>query len=54
VIRGAPILTGATDKEIAQQLRLSPHTVRQYVKAILKAYNVTNRAQLIARAGRVS
>jgi DNA-binding CsgD family transcriptional regulator len=46
------LLTGATDKEIAAQLRISPHTVRQYVKAILRAYNATNRAQLIARAAR--
>jgi DNA-binding NarL/FixJ family response regulator len=45
------LLTGASDKEIAHQLRISPHTVRQYVKTILRAYNVCGRAQLIARAG---
>lgn len=48
------LLTGATDKEIAAQLRISPHTVRQYVKMLLRAYNVTNRSQLIARALRDS
>ena len=48
------LLTGATDKEIAAQLRLSPHTVRQYVKALFKAYRVTGRGQLIARATRSS
>ena len=45
------LLTGASDKEIAAQLRLSSHTVRQYVKAIFKAFNVNSRAQLIARTG---
>ncbi|WP_146652483.1 LuxR C-terminal-related transcriptional regulator [Labilithrix luteola] len=28
------LLTGASDKEIAVRLDLSPHTVRQYVKTI--------------------
>lgn len=44
------LLSGATDKEIAQRLGISPHTVRQYVKSILRAYGVPSRAQLIARA----
>lgn len=44
------LLSGAPDKEIAAQLGISPHTVRQYVKSILKAYGVSSRAQLIARA----
>jgi len=43
------LLTGASDKEIAAILQISPHTVRQYVKAILRAYDVSSRAQLIAR-----
>jgi DNA-binding CsgD family transcriptional regulator len=43
------LLTGATDKEIAARIAISPHTVRQYVKSILKAYGVSSRAQLIAR-----
>jgi DNA-binding CsgD family transcriptional regulator len=46
------MLTGASDKEIAAQLALSPHTVRQYVKAILRAYRVSSRAQLIAASNR--
>jgi DNA-binding CsgD family transcriptional regulator len=46
------LLTGASDKEIAEQLGISPHTVRQYVKTILRAYDVSSRAQLIARARR--
>ncbi|AKV01391.1 Transcriptional regulator, LuxR family protein [Labilithrix luteola] len=44
------LLTGATDKEIAVRLRLSPHTVRQYVKTIFQAYGVSSRAELIARS----
>lgn len=48
------LLTGATDKEIAGQLGISPHTVRQYVKSILSAHGVSSRSQLIARvAGRM-
>jgi len=43
------LLLGATDKEIAAELGISPHTVRQYVKAILRAYGVSGRGQLIAR-----
>jgi DNA-binding CsgD family transcriptional regulator len=44
------LLTGAADKEIAAQLGISLHTVRQYVKAILRAYRVSSRAQLLASA----
>jgi DNA-binding CsgD family transcriptional regulator len=47
----AVLLTGAGDKEIAARLGLSPHTVRQYVKTILKAYGVSSRAQVIAAGG---
>lgn len=42
------MLEGASDKEIALRLRISPHTVRQYVKTILRAFGVASRAQLIA------
>jgi len=47
------LLTGASDKEIAARLEISPHTVRQYVKAILRAHGVASRGQLIAAAKRV-
>ncbi len=46
------VLTGASDKEIAERMNLSPHTVRQYVKTIFKAYGVSRRAQLVAQVGR--
>jgi DNA-binding CsgD family transcriptional regulator len=44
------LLSGATDKEIAAQLGISPHTVRLYFSSIHRAYGVTSRGQLIARA----
>lgn len=43
------LVTGATDKEIASRLDLSTHTVRQYVKTLLRAYACTSRTQLMAR-----
>ncbi|HVR46169.1 MAG TPA: LuxR C-terminal-related transcriptional regulator [Candidatus Binatia bacterium] len=42
-----------TTAEIAQQLGLSPHTVRNHLKAVFRAYGVNNRAALVAEvAGR--
>ncbi len=46
------VLDGLADKEIAERLAISPHTARQYVKRILRAYGVSSRTQLIARATR--
>jgi DNA-binding CsgD family transcriptional regulator len=43
------LLDGACDKDIAARLGISPHTVRQYVKTIFKAYNVSSRLELAAR-----
>ena len=43
------LMTGASDKEIAERLGLSIHTVREYVKTVLKSFGVGSRAQLIAR-----
>jgi DNA-binding winged helix-turn-helix (wHTH) protein/DNA-binding NarL/FixJ family response regulator len=43
------LLTGAADKEIAERLGLSVHTVREYVKSVLHAFGVNSRAELIAR-----
>ncbi|MBX3191741.1 MAG: helix-turn-helix transcriptional regulator [Labilithrix sp.] len=42
------LLTGASQKEIAQQLGLSVHTVRQYVKNLYKRLGVSSRAELMA------
>jgi DNA-binding CsgD family transcriptional regulator len=42
------LLTGATDKEIASKLGMSPHTVRDYLKTLYRVYGVTTRGALIA------
>jgi DNA-binding CsgD family transcriptional regulator len=45
----ALVLDGLADKEIAERLGISRHTVNQYTKAIYRHYAVTSRAQLLAR-----
>lgn len=40
------LLDGCAAKEIAQQMDLSPHTVRQYIKQIYQALGVTTRGEL--------
>ncbi len=42
------LLRGASDKEIAAHLTLSPHTVHQYIKTIYRAYGVHSRWELIS------
>jgi DNA-binding CsgD family transcriptional regulator len=39
-----------TTAEIAQELGLSQHTVRNHLKAVFRAYRVNNRAALVAEA----
>ncbi|HYO08459.1 MAG TPA: LuxR C-terminal-related transcriptional regulator [Tepidisphaeraceae bacterium] len=43
------LLAGASEKEIAQALQLSRHTVHVYVKQIYRHYNVCRRGELLAR-----
>lgn len=43
------VLSGLCDKEIAERLGISRHTVNQYTKIIYRHYAVTSRAQLLAR-----
>jgi DNA-binding CsgD family transcriptional regulator len=40
---------GASEKQIADELSLSPHTVHDYVKALHRRFGASNRAQLLAR-----
>jgi DNA-binding NarL/FixJ family response regulator len=47
VLRG--LLDGHSEKRVARDLRLSPHTVHEYVKLIYRAYGVTSRAELIVQ-----
>lgn len=39
---------GLTNKEIGQELRLSPHTVRDLISAMLVRYDLNGRAALTA------
>lgn len=51
-VREAQILDllqrGLTNKEIGQELRLSPHTVRDQISAMLVRYDLNGRAALTA------
>lgn len=46
----ALLVTGSTNREIAQQLHLSPHTVKEYVSAVYRKLEVRNRAEAVQRA----
>jgi DNA-binding NarL/FixJ family response regulator len=46
----ALVVTGATNREIARQLHLSPHTVKEYVSAVYRKLEVRNRAEAVQRA----
>jgi DNA-binding CsgD family transcriptional regulator len=48
------LLAGASDKDIASAMRISHHTAREYTKRLLAAFGTASRAQLIARAGRLT
>ena len=43
------LLGGASEKEIADRMGLSVHTVHQYVKTVYRALGVRSRAELMAR-----
>ncbi len=42
------LLQGLTVKEVARDLKLSPHTVNDYVRALYKRFNVSSRGELMA------
>jgi DNA-binding CsgD family transcriptional regulator len=44
-----PLLEGASDKEIAEQLSVGVHTARQYVRALLTLFGAPSRTRLIAK-----
>jgi two-component system response regulator DesR len=47
------IARGSTNKEIAEQLFLSPHTVKEHTSALYRKLNARNRADAVQRAQRV-
>jgi two-component system response regulator DesR len=47
------LAAGATNPEIAAQLHLSPHTVKEYASALYRKLEVRNRLEAIKRAERL-
>lgn len=46
------LVQGNSEKQIAFQLKISPHTVHNYVKALHQRFNVSSRGELIAAANK--
>jgi DNA-binding NarL/FixJ family response regulator len=49
----ALIATGSTNREIAEQLYLSPHTVKEHTSTLYRKLKARNRAEAVQRAQRV-
>jgi two-component system response regulator DesR len=47
------VAAGATNREIAAQLHLSPHTVKEHTSALYRKLEVRNRAEAVQRAQRL-
>ena len=47
------IASGATNREIAARLYLSPHTVKEHTSAVYRKLGVRNRAEAVQRAQRL-
>jgi DNA-binding CsgD family transcriptional regulator len=45
------LLQGRSEKEIANRLELSRHTIHNYVKALHQRFEVSSRGELLAKAG---
>lgn len=45
--------SGATNREIAAALHLSPHTVKEHTSALYRKLEVRNRAEAVSRAQRI-
>ena len=56
-LAGYEVLThmagGATNKEIAERLFLSPHTVKEHTSGLYRKLKVRNRAEAVQRAQRL-
>lgn len=49
----ALMASGATNKEIAQRLFLSPHTVKEHTSSLYRKLNARNRTEAVQRAERL-
>jgi DNA-binding NarL/FixJ family response regulator len=49
----ARVADGATNREIAAALHLSPHTVKEHTSALYRKLDVRNRAEAVQRAQRL-
>ena len=47
------IAAGSTNREIAERLYLSPHTVKEHTSAVYRKLNARNRAEAVQRAQRI-
>ena len=47
------IAVGSTNREIAEQLYLSPHTVKEHTSALYRKLGARNRAEAVQRAQRI-
>jgi DNA-binding NarL/FixJ family response regulator len=47
------IASGSTNREIAEELFLSPHTVKEYTSGVYRKLGVRNRAEAVKRAQRL-
>jgi ATP/maltotriose-dependent transcriptional regulator MalT len=44
------VAVGATNREIAEQLHLSPYTVKEYASTLYRKLEVRNRLEAVKRA----
>jgi two-component system response regulator DesR len=47
------IAAGSTNREIAEKLYLSPHTVKEHTSVLYRKLHARNRAEAVRRAQRV-
>jgi two-component system response regulator DesR len=47
------IATGATNREIASRLFLSPYTIKEHTSAVYRKLDVRNRAEAVQRGQRL-
>ena len=49
----ARVAKGSTNREIALELHLSPHTVKEHTSALYRKLKVRNRAEAVRKAQRL-